>query len=121
MIKNKEITCLEVIQIHINHIKMINPLINAVVKDNFENSINRAKDLDKFIIENDRKILDKFEFLGVPFSVKESIKCEGMPNTSGLYSRKNRISKRNAEVVENMINAGGIPICVTNTSEICMW
>jgi len=84
--------------------------------------------------------------LGVPFSCKECIWVQDMPNTSGwaistifeilfkdkiqfyhfwsntgLHLRKEVRAPEDAVVVKNMRNAGAILLGTTNTSELCMW
>ena len=59
--------------------------------------------------------------LGVPFSCKECIWVQDMPNTSGLHLRKEVRAPEDAVVVKNMKNAGAILLGTTNTSELCMW
>jgi fatty acid amide hydrolase 2 len=122
-IKTKKISIKEVVQIHINHIKKINSKINAIAKDNFEESLKLATEYDEKLNQTkDLNLLfQEFPFFGVPFTIKESIKCKNLPNSAGLYSRRNKISKRDAEVVQNLKKSGGILLCVTNTSEITMW
>jgi fatty acid amide hydrolase 2 len=44
-----------------------------------------------------------------------------MPNTTGLISRKDHLSEKDAEVVANLKKAGAILTCLTNTSQLCMW
>ena len=44
-----------------------------------------------------------------------------MPQSSGLLCRRLFFAKEDAEVVANLKKAGVIPLCVTNTSELCMW
>lgn len=60
-------------------------------------------------------------FHGVPISIKECFALEGMPNSAGLVSRKNYISKEDSTAVKRLRAAGFIPVGVTNTSELCMW
>lgn len=45
----------------------------------------------------------------------------GLRQTAGLYSRRNFIAEEDADVVHLMREAGAIPLCVTNVSELCMW
>uniref|UniRef100_A0A803V9W8 Amidase domain-containing protein n=1 Tax=Ficedula albicollis TaxID=59894 RepID=A0A803V9W8_FICAL len=45
----------------------------------------------------------------------------GMPNTSGLVSRRSVIAASDAAVVSRLKQAGAIPLGVTNCSELCMW
>ena len=44
-----------------------------------------------------------------------------MPNTGGLVSRKGVIANEDCPVVARMKQAGAIPFCITNVSELCMW
>jgi fatty acid amide hydrolase 2 len=59
--------------------------------------------------------------LGVPFTVKESIALHGMPNSAGLLARRAVRAEANAPVVQRLIDAGAIPLGVTNTSELTLW
>ena len=45
----------------------------------------------------------------------------GLRQTAGLYRRKDMIASSDADVVCLMRQAGGIPLCVTNVSELCLW
>jgi fatty acid amide hydrolase 2 len=45
----------------------------------------------------------------------------GMPNCAGLVSRGAWRAMRNAPTVQRMIDAGAIPLGVTNTPELCLW
>lgn len=60
-------------------------------------------------------------FLGVPFTVKESIAVTGLPHTGGLVARDYVIAYRDAEVVTKMKKAGAILLANTNISELGMW
>lgn len=59
--------------------------------------------------------------LGVPFTVKESIAVRGMPQSAGLVARREHRATVSAPTVQRLIDAGAIPIGVTNTSELTMW
>lgn len=45
----------------------------------------------------------------------------GLRQAAGLHARKNFIAEEDADVVHLMREAGAIPLCVTNVSELCMW
>ena len=45
----------------------------------------------------------------------------GLPNTSGLLSRRGQNAQFNADVIINLKKAGAIPVALTNVSELCMW
>ena len=46
---------------------------------------------------------------------------QGMSFSSGLYCRKHIRGSEDAETVARLRKAGGIPLAITNTSEVCMW
>ncbi|CAM2120285.1 fatty-acid amide hydrolase 2 isoform X1 [Caretta caretta] len=123
-IRRREVKCTDVVQAYIKRIEEINPLVNAVVKDRFDAALEEAHHVDKLLSEghgDEDALQEKFPFLGVPFTVKEAFALHGMPNTSGLVSRRNLISTSDALVVSRLKQAGAIPLGVTNCSELCMW
>jgi len=119
MIRKREVSSAEVVEAHIKQIQKVNPVINAVVKDRFEQARAEAKAADEKIKSTTPDQLPPFH--GVPCTVKECFQLTGMPNASGLPARKNIISKEDATAVSRMRKAGAIPLGVTNTSELCMW
>lgn len=119
MIRGRDVTSLEVVEAHINQIQKVNPTINALVKDRFNEARHEAKMADKRIKSSPTEKLPPF--YGVPCTVKESFGLEGMPNTSGLVARKGIIAKHDATAVARLRKAGAIPLGVTNVSELCMW
>uniref|UniRef100_A0A8C0H9U5 Fatty acid amide hydrolase 2 n=1 Tax=Chelonoidis abingdonii TaxID=106734 RepID=A0A8C0H9U5_CHEAB len=119
-----QVKCTDVVQAYIKRIEEINPLVNAVVKARFDAALQEAHHVDKLLSEghgDEDSLQEKFPFLGVPFTVKEAFALHGMPNTSGLVSRRNLISTSDALVVSRLKQAGAIPLGVTNCSELCMW
>ncbi|KAJ8390329.1 hypothetical protein AAFF_G00108980 [Aldrovandia affinis] len=123
-IRLREVTSVEVVQAYIDRIQEVNPLINAVVKDRFAAALQEAAQVDKLIDEEEggEDVLeDRLPLLGVPLSVKESFALQGMPNSSGLVTRRGVISGVDAPSVGLLKRAGAIPLGVTNCSELCMW
>lgn len=59
--------------------------------------------------------------LGVPISIKESVKVKGMKNSCGLVSRKNYLAPYDAVAVKNVKRFGMIPICTTNIPECTLF
>lgn len=45
----------------------------------------------------------------------------GLKQTAGLWVRKGMLAEEDADTVRLMREAGAIPLCVTNVSELCMW
>nr|XP_054497360.1 fatty-acid amide hydrolase 2 isoform X3 [Agelaius phoeniceus]XP_054497361.1 fatty-acid amide hydrolase 2 isoform X3 [Agelaius phoeniceus] len=123
LLRARQVACVEVVEAYVERIKEVNPLINAVVKDRFEEALQEARQVDKLLSEGpgDDCLEEKFPLLGVPITVKEAFSLYGMPNTSGLVNRRNVIATSDATVVSRLKQAGAIPLGVTNCSELCMW
>ncbi|XP_069939006.1 fatty-acid amide hydrolase 2-A isoform X2 [Cherax quadricarinatus] len=123
-IRNKKLTSEEVVKSFIARIKEINPILNCVVDSRFDEALEEAKTVDKLIQSNsmDEKTLEETKpFLGVPFTTKDCFAVKGLRQTAGLWCRKNMIAEEDADSVRIMREAGAIPLCVTNVSELCMW
>ncbi|XP_059715503.1 fatty-acid amide hydrolase 2 isoform X6 [Haemorhous mexicanus] len=123
LLRARQVACVEVVEAYVERIKEVNPLINALVKDRFEEALQEARQVDKLLSEGpgDDCLEEKFPLLGVPITVKEAFSLYGMPNTSGLVNRRNVIATSDATVVSRLKQAGAIPLGVTNCSELCMW
>ncbi len=119
LIKQGKVSSQEVVEVHIEQIKKVNPIINAVVKDRFDEAIQEAKKADELVQSEPKEKLPPF--LGVPCTIKEMFAFKGMPNTSGLYSRRGIIAEEDAPTVARLKQAGAIPLGVTNIPELCMW
>ncbi|XP_051284416.1 fatty-acid amide hydrolase 2-B [Dicentrarchus labrax] len=123
-IRRKEVSSVEVVQAYIDRIQEVNPLVNAVVKDRFDAALQEAAQVDKLIEEEtggEEVLEDRLPLLGVPLSVKESYCLQGMPNTTGVVSRRGIVATVDAPPLVQLKRAGAIPLGVTNTPELCMW
>ncbi|KAK9505360.1 hypothetical protein O3M35_009440 [Rhynocoris fuscipes] len=123
-IRSRELKSEEVVRGFIERIKEVNPSLNAVVDDRFEEALEEAKAADFFLQNTEMKLdelKEKKPFLGVPFTCKESTAAKGMAFTCGLVSRKGVRATEDALVVENVKNSGAILIGVTNVPEINLW
>ncbi|XP_005401605.1 PREDICTED: fatty-acid amide hydrolase 2 [Chinchilla lanigera] len=124
MIRQRKVKCIDVVQAYINRIKDVNQMVNGIVKHRFEAARKEALAVDQRLeeMQEDEAILEKqWPLLGVPLTVKESFQLQGMPNSSGLVSRRDAISDTDATVVALLKKAGAIPLGITNCSELCMW
>jgi fatty acid amide hydrolase 2 len=119
MIREKKISSREAVDIHIRQIEKVNPHINAVVKDRFAEARKEADLADTMLKRASKSRLPLYH--GVPCTIKEAYALEGMPNTSGLVSRKNIVSETDATTVTRIKKSGAIPLGVTNIPELCMW
>lgn len=122
-IRNKELTSQEVVEAYIARIREVNPLLNAVVEDRFEDARQDAINVDKLITsgQKDSKTLEEeTPLLGVPVTVKESCCVKGMSYCVGSLPRMGVKAEQDGQAVSNIKKAGGIPLCVTNTPELCL-
>ncbi|HEY4716116.1 MAG TPA: amidase [bacterium] len=119
LIRKREISSAEVVDAHIAQIQKVNPVLNAVVRDRFDQSRIEARQADEKTRTIPPEELPPFH--GVPCTIKECFSLTGMPNTSGLVMRKNIISQYDATAVMRLKRAGAIPLGVTNVPELCMW
>ncbi|MBM4355628.1 MAG: amidase [Deltaproteobacteria bacterium] len=118
-IKSRRATSVEVVEAHIAQVRKVNPHINAVVEDRFEQARAEARAADERVTSSKGSGLPPLH--GVPCSVKESFGLVGMRNTGGLYDHRNVIADKDATAVARVRAAGAIPIGTTNVSELCMW
>jgi fatty acid amide hydrolase 2 len=109
-----------VVDAHIELLERVNPTINAVVVPRYEQARAEADAADaRIAAAGDGEQLPPL--LGVPCTIKESIAIAGMPNCGGLLARRDVRAETTAPVVQRLIDAGSIPLGLTNTSEVCLW
>jgi len=123
-IRRREVTSLEIVDAHVQRLRATHAQINAVVADRYEDALAEAQVCDQRIAQAALRgePLDELPPLyGVPFTVKESIAVEGMPQTAGVLARKDQKGAVTATAVQRLIDAGAILLGVTNTSELTLW
>uniref|UniRef100_T1JLZ4 Amidase domain-containing protein n=1 Tax=Strigamia maritima TaxID=126957 RepID=T1JLZ4_STRMM len=123
-IRTKKLKCVDVIQSYITRIRKVNPILNAVVDDNFEEALKEAKKVDELIlsgVKTEKELEKEMPFLGVPFTIKDSIAVKGLHQTIGMVSRRDVIADKDAEAVVAIKKAGAINIANSNVPELTMW
>lgn len=117
-IRKQEISSVVVVQTYINRIKVVNPVVNALAGERFEDALKDALNADELCKKLGAKVVkEKYPLLGVPFSVKVTIGAKGLPFHGGVLSRRNIICDEDSTVVKSLRASGAIPICVTNVPE----
>lgn len=117
-------TSTHVVKAFIRRIQQINPLLNCVVDERFDEALQDAAIVDELIASNQYsadQLQQSKPFLGVPISTKDCIAVKDMLHTGGLWLRRHTRSKVDSDAIRLMRNAGAIPLCLTNVSEVCMW
>uniref|UniRef100_A0A182ITX2 Amidase domain-containing protein n=1 Tax=Anopheles atroparvus TaxID=41427 RepID=A0A182ITX2_ANOAO len=123
-IRTRKLTSVEVTQAFIDRCKEINPLLNSVVDQRFEEALKDAERADKQVASGTMTVeqLEREKpFLGVPISTKDCIRVKDLLHTSGIWNRRNIRGEKDARAMELMRQAGAIPFALTNVSECCMW
>ncbi|OQR66990.1 fatty-acid amide hydrolase 2-like [Tropilaelaps mercedesae] len=123
MIRERKLTSEELVRAVIMRIREVEPLLNAVVDERFDGALHDAVKADEELAfyENMEELERTKPFLGVPFTVKDCISVEGLLAEIGSEVRKGYRAENNAVSVTRMIEAGGIPLAISNVPEMCLW
>lgn len=120
MIRRRDVSAAEVVEAHIARIEAVNPRINALVEERFEDARREARSADARL----RHAADPGTLpplLGVPCTIKEFLGVRGMAWTAGLACRREVRAERDARVVERLREAGAIVLGLSNVPEGGMW
>lgn len=120
LIREKKVTSFEVVQTHIEQAQKVNPQINAVVEDCYEQALTAAKLADSEIAQNQINFEEK-KLFGVPHSIKELLAVNGMKCTIGSIHHKDTRSNFDCTALKRLKKQGAILIGTTNVPEAAMW
>lgn len=115
-IKNKEVTSVELLEAFIERIEMLNDGINAVITRNYEKALERAKAADEALARGEWW----GPLHGLPMTIKDTFETTEMPTSSGIRPLQSHMARRNADVVEQLQEAGAIIFGKTNVPELAM-
>ncbi len=113
--RHREISCAELVEVHLEDIERLNPKLNAFIKVDAEGA--RQALFAEGQLESDQVA---GPLHGVPVSIKSSIEVAGMPFEAGTKLREGMIGKKDAPLVQRLRDAGAIILGVTNTPELLM-
>jgi amidase len=116
MIREKQISAVEAVNMCYARIDDVNPTINAVVAMCRERALAEAQEADAFLAAGKAK----GPLHGVPFTVKDSFDTAGVVSTGGTLGRKNYVPGKDATVVARVRAAGAILLGKTNTPEFTL-
>jgi len=115
LIRDGEISAVELMELHLARIDEINPALNAVIDLLRESALREAKAVD--LRRADGQQLRPFE--GVPFSIKDSIEVEGAVCSAGTLGLRNSApATQDATLVARLREAGAIPLARTNLPDL---
>ncbi|MEO7296796.1 MAG: amidase [Candidatus Limnocylindria bacterium] len=109
MIRERQVSSVEVTTAHLARIAERNEMINAVVAL-ADDAVDQAKARDRAQARGET--LGKFH--GVPFTTKDIIETQGLPTTLGMVELADNRPARDATIVRRMREAGAILIGKSN-------
>jgi amidase len=112
-IRTKQISSEELVRAHIERIKTVNPIINAIVQFRPEEALQEARSADADLARGHLRGL----LHGVPFTVKDYMAITGVVSTFGTLGLANTVMDHDCEVVKRLRGAGGIALGNTNMPE----
>lgn len=118
-IREGEVSSREVVEAHIERCERHQPRTGAIAVERFEAARAEADAADMRIAGAGHGELPPL--LGVPCTIKESFALRGMPNCAGLLARRDHRAETTAPAVQRLIDAGAIPLGLTNISELTLW
>ncbi|ACU61714.1 amidase [Chitinophaga pinensis] len=116
MIRDRDISPVEVMKAHLDRIEAFNPAINAIVTI-ADNAMEVAKKAENAVLRGN----ELGPLHGVPFTVKDSIDTANILTQRGSPIFKGRIPDSDATSVARMKQAGGILLAKTNIPEFSYW
>ncbi len=120
LLRSKKLSPVDLTEACIARIKAENPALNAMVADRFADARAEAKSAEERLARaSEGEELPPL--LGVPCTIKEGIAVTGMPNSAGVFARKDFRADKDALVVKRVRDAGAIVLGVTNMPEGGLW
>ncbi|WP_341318355.1 amidase [Paraburkholderia sp. IMGN_8] len=116
LIRNREVSPVEVVQAHLDRIEVVDPKVNAIVTV-ADDALRAAKAAEAAVLAGH----ELGPLHGVPFTVKDSIDTAGVLTRRGSPIFKGRVPDADATSVARMKKAGGILLAKTNLPEFSYW
>ena len=115
MIRQREVSPVEVAEAHLDRIERMNAGLNAIVTL-APDVVERAKAAEAALLRGD----DIGSLHGVPVTVKDTIDTAGLRTTSGSKIRMDYVPETDAPAVARLKAAGAIVLGKTNAAEMAM-
>lgn len=113
MLKEKQISCVELVSDQLDHIKKSDPKIGAYLHVDTQGALRQAAALDKMGTYD-------APLAGVPIALKDVLCTTDSPTTAGSKILAGYVSPYEATVVKKLRQAGAIIIGKTNCDEFAM-
>ena len=116
-IRARELSAVEVVEMHLARIDAVNPSLNAVVTRCDARALERAKQADALLAKD--QTLGPLH--GLPITIKDAFDTAEVRSTGGTQGRANYIPSQNATAVARLLSAGAILMGKTNTPELTLF
>ena len=116
MIRDKQVSCEEVVKAHLDRIDEVNPTVNSVVVVMADAALSEARGLDEKLSKG--TVVGPLH--GVPITIKDAIETAGVVTTGGTKGRADYVPTRDATVVDRLKKAGAVVIGKTNLPELSL-
>jgi fatty acid amide hydrolase 2 len=108
----------ELLDVHIKRIQDVNPYINAVIEERFEQARAEAKSAAEKLAQGRENLPPLF---GIPCTIKDTFAVKDMKWAVGVWARKDLVADWDAVTVKRLKDAGAIIMGKTNVPEAAMW
>lgn len=116
MLKNKEISSVELTESVFDRIKSVENKVNSYVTLNEENALETAAEIDKKRA-NQESLSD---LAGIPMGIKDNISTKGLRTTCSSNMLNNYVPPFNATVINKLNDAGAVITGKLNMDEFAM-
>lgn len=113
LIREGELSVVEVMEAHLDRIERVNPQVNAIVTLLPERAMEEARAADKKLASSE----EIGPLFGLPVAHKDLVPTAGVRTTYGSSVYKDHVPDTDALIVERLREAGAIMIGKTNTPE----
>ncbi|MDP9227270.1 MAG: amidase [Actinomycetota bacterium] len=110
LIRERELSSIEVVDAFLRRIEVVNPTINAVIVLSEERAMDEARSADADLARH--RPLRPLH--GVPFTVKDVFDTAGVETSVGIPERIGKVPMKDAVAVARLRGAGGILLGKTN-------
>src|SRR5229473_1224080 len=115
-IRSKNVSPVEIVELHLKRIEALQPKLNAFVRLNAEGAREQARATERSVMRG----AQLGPLHGVPLTIKSCIDVAGWPCPAGSVLRKDYVAKQDAPLVSRLKAAGAILLGNSNTPEFLM-
>lgn len=108
-LRDKRISAVELLDLHLDRIKKFNPTVNAIVTPDYDNARKAAAHADEARARGEDGVV-----LGLPLTIKDCIDVEGLLSTAGLEELADHRSEADSPIVARLRAAGAVIMGKTN-------